>query len=180
MRARAMLLVVAAATATWACDEGKPPPTSAALRDTADQVLYGVTYLITIEGIKRIRLYSDTVYFYQPTQIADLVGVRVEFFSALGALSSTVTADEGRYEWRSGSMEARSNVIATTPDNRRLTTEILRYDRTNEQISGPSTFVFDSPDRHLEGDGFTADPDFRQVEAVRPREGRITERGERR
>lgn len=77
-------------------------------------------------------------------------------------------------------MEARSNVIATTPDNRRLTTEILRYDRTNEQISGPSTFVFDSPDRHLEGDGFTADPDFRQVEAVRPREGRITERGERR
>ncbi|MDH3289843.1 MAG: LPS export ABC transporter periplasmic protein LptC [Gemmatimonadota bacterium] len=180
MRARVMLIVAVIVTVAWGCDEGAPPPTSAALRDTADQVLYGVTYLITIEGIKRIRLFSDTVYFYQPTQIADLVGVRVEFFSALGALSSTVTAEEGRYEWRTGSMEARSNVVATTPDDRRLTTEILRYDRTQERISGPSAFVFDSPDRHLEGDGFTADPDFRQVEALRPRQGRITERPERR
>lgn len=180
MRRSVMLMTAMAAAAAWGCDEGKPPPTSAALRDTADQVLYGVTYLITIEGIKRIRLYSDTVYFYQPTQVADLVGVRVEFFSALGALSSTVTADEGQYYWRTGSMEARGNVVATTPDDRRLTTETLRYDRDDERISGPSAFIFDSPDRHLEGDGFTADPDFRQVEALRPREGRITERGERR
>ncbi len=180
MRGSAVLLMVVAAASAWACDEETPPPTSAALRDTADQVLYGVTYLITIDGIKRIRLYSDTVYFYQPTQVADLVGVRVEFFSAQGALSSTVTALEGHYEWRTGSMEARGDVVATTPDDRRLTTDTLRYERDAERISGPSAFVFDSPDRHLEGDGFTADPDFRQVEAVRPREGRITDPGARR
>jgi LPS export ABC transporter protein LptC len=144
-----------------------------ALPDTADQVLYGVVHNVTIDGLHRIRLEADTVYFYQTLQSAEMTGVKVQFYSAQGALRSTVISDEGTYEWRSGSMEARGNVIARTPDERRLTTEILQYDRPLEQISGPEAFVFDAPDRHLEGDGFTADPDFTNVTTTRPRRGRI-------
>ena len=161
------------AIAVLASDAGGPPPTPVSLPDTADQVLYGVDHNVTIDGVRRIRLEADTVYFYQTSQTAELMGVKVEFYSVQGALRSTVISDEGTYEWRSGDMEARGNVIAHTPDERRLTTEVLAYDQRSEIISGPETFVFDAPDRHLEGDGFTADPDFTSVTTSRPRRGRI-------
>jgi LPS export ABC transporter protein LptC len=110
---------------------------------------------------------------YQTAQIAELMGVRVEFYTSEGSLSSIVTSDEGTYEWRTENMEARGNVVARTPDNRELTTEVLRFDRASEQISGPEAFVFDGPDGHLEGDGFTSDPDFRDVRTTRPSRGRM-------
>ena len=165
--------VALAAGVLLACDAGGPPPTSVSLPDTADQVLYGVVHNVTIDGVRRIRLEADTVYFYQTSQRAEMVGVKVQFYSAQGELRSTVVSDEGTYEWRTGDMEARGNVLARTPDERRLTTEVLAYDQQAEMISGPEAFVFDAPDRHLEGDGFTADPDFRSVTTTRPRRGRI-------
>jgi hypothetical protein len=70
-------------------------------------------------------------------------------------------------------MEARGDVVARTPDERVLTTEVLRFSRAREEISGPEAFVFDGPDGHLEGDGFTSDPDFRNVLTDRPRRGRV-------
>jgi LPS export ABC transporter protein LptC len=136
-------------------------------------VLFGITHHITIDGILRVRLFADTTYFYQGSQTAELHGVQVEFYSPEGRLSSTVRSREGTYYWRTQEMEARRDVVGTSPDGRRLETSILRYDRTTEQISGPNSFVFDAPDRHLEGDGFTADPDLTRIEAVRPRRGRI-------
>jgi LPS export ABC transporter protein LptC len=147
--------------------------------DTADQIGFGVTHNVTIDGLLRIKLFSDTVYFYQTSQSADLIGVKVEFYSSEGRLSSTVRSLEGTYQWRTGDMEARGDVVAETPDGRRLTTSILRYDRVSAQISGTEPFVFDSPDSHLEGDGFTADPDFAVVTALGPRSGRISEAPER-
>lgn len=167
-----ILLVVVGSTALGCGDSG-PPPTGAAVPDTADQVLYRVTHWITLDGVRRIKIDSDTVYMYQAAQLAELIGVRVEFYTSEGTLSSTVTSDEGTYEWRSENMEARGDVVARTPDHRELTTEILRFDRASEQISGPEAFAFDGPDGHLEGDGFTSDPDFRNVLTDRPRRGRM-------
>jgi len=178
MHGRATLALLAVfGVAAAGCGETGPPATGAALPDSADQVLYGVTHWISLDGVRRIKIDSDTVYMYQTTQIADLHGVRVEFYSPEGRLSSTVTSTEGTYEWRTENMEARGNVVARTPDDRVLTTEILRFDRGTEQISGPEAFVFDSPDRHLEGDGFTSDPDFRDVAATGARRGRIRDSG---
>lgn len=169
--AGALLLALAAAAA---CDSGEPPTTSAP-PDTADQVLFGMEHNLTVDGVKRVRVEADTAYFYQRTQVAELLGVRVEFYSDQGALTSTVTSIEGTYFWRTGNMEARGDVLAVTPDDRRLTTTILRYDRAGDEISGPEAFVFDAPDQHLEGDGFVSDPDFTNVVTQRPRQGRMGE-----
>jgi hypothetical protein len=72
-------------------------------------------------------------------------------------------------------MEARGSVVAVTPDKRRLTTSVLRYNRATDQISGPNEFVFDAPDRHLEGESFTSDPEFKNVVTQRPRRGVVRE-----
>jgi LPS export ABC transporter protein LptC len=170
-------LLAAGVVIAVACSDSGPPPTVAAAPDSADQVLFGVVHNITLDGVLRIRLEADTAYFYSRTQTADLVGVVVQFHSPEGRPTSTVTSERGMYDWRTGNMEARGNVVAETPDRRRLTTETLRYDRATDRISGPQAFVFDSPDQHLEGDGFTSDPDFRQVETVHPRRGRIEGQG---
>lgn len=162
------LLFVGAA----ACSDAGEPPTRLAAPDSADQVLYGMTHHVTIDGVLRAQLDADTAYVYQNAQTADLVGVRVEFLSPRGTVSSTITADSGMYDFRGRDMEARGNVVAVTPDGRRLTTSILRYNRRIEEISGPAPFVFDAPDRHLEGSAFTADPEFSNVRAVEPRRGR--------
>ncbi len=62
-----------------------------------------------------------------------------------------------------------------TPDHRQLTTSVLQYNRGADQISGPDAFVFDAPDRHLEGESFTSDPEFKNVVTTRPRRGVVRE-----
>lgn len=176
---RAGLLASALLGFLVACGGVETPPTAAVAADSADQVLYGLRHNLTVEGVLRAHLEADTAYFYQSAQRADLVGVAVVFFSPEGRQTSRLTSQAGAYDWRTGNMEARGNVVAVTPDGRRLTTSVLRYHRATDQISGPSQFVFDAPDRHLEGESFTADPEFKNVVTTRPRRGTVRE-GERR
>ena len=167
------------AAASVACEGAGEPPITLTASDSADQVLFEFRTTITIDGVRRVHLEADTAYFYQRVQQAELIGVHVEFFSVTGEHTSTITSIDGTYDWRTQNMEARGDVVATTPDNRRLTTDTLRYDHQRNEIYGPTAFVFDAPDRHLEGDAFTSDPDFERVETVRPRRGRIGEVGNR-
>ncbi len=155
------------------CGGTETPTFTLSTADSADQVFFGLEHNLTLDGVLRANVRADTAYFYQETQRADLKGVEVIFYSPTGQETSRLTSREGSYDWRTGNMEARGDVVAVTPDGRRLTTSILRYDRASNRIAGPAPFVFDAPDRHLEGDGFTSDPDFRNVVTTRPRRGRI-------
>ncbi len=158
-----------------ACGGVDTPPTASVVRDSADQVLFKMKHNLTLDGVLRAHLEADTAFVYQSSQRADLVGVSVIFYSPAGTETSRLTSQTGTYDWRSGDMEAKGNVVAVTPDHRRLTTSVLSYNRTSDKISGPSAFVFDAPDRHLEGDGFTADPEFKDVLTTRPRRGIVRE-----
>ncbi len=175
-RPMALAAVVAATLITAAagvgCGDVGQPPVAESLPDSADQILFGTKLNLTIDGVVRVKLEADTAFFYEASRKAELRTVRVQFLSPQGLLSSTITSHEGTYDWRTNNMEARGDVLAVTPDGRRLTTTILRYQRGTDEISGPEPFVFDAPDSHLEGDAFTADPDFRNVVATRPRRGR--------
>ncbi len=44
----------------------------------------------------------------------------------------------------------------------------MRYRQLDNQVSSDQSFVFNAPGRHIEGDGFTSDPEFRNVTALRP------------
>ena len=50
-----------------------------------------------------------------------------------------------------------------------LRTEVLRYNQAQNKVSSDKAFVFDEPARHIEGEGFTSDPDFKVVTAIRPK-----------
>ncbi len=162
---------IAYAAVVMACSGMEGPPTTVVGADSADRIAFGVGHNVTTNGILRVRIEADTTYFYDASQTAELRQLTIIFFSAEGIETSRITADWGNYELQTGNMIARTNVVGTTPDGRRLTTSELTYDRLGNRLKTDAEFVFDSPEEHLEGSGFTADPDFRNVRATDIRGG---------
>jgi len=151
-----------------ACDTGIKPTATISAADSADQVLTGMSHYITNDGIQRAHVRADTSYMYSPSQTAELRNVHITFYDTRGAQTSTLTSREGTYHWRSGDMEARGNVVVVRIDGATLRTEVLHYSQAKSQVSSDRPFVFDEPTRHIEGQGFTSDPDFKVVTATRP------------
>ena len=167
---RLVILVAAVAIAlSAACGDGGKPTATMTAADTADQILIKMTHFVTIDGVQRAKVEADTAYFYSPTQRAELRKVQITFFDARGAETTNLTAREGTYHWQSGDMEGRGKVRAVTTDGRKLTTEVLRYSQPRNEVSSDRDFVFDAPNRHIEGEGFTSDPEFRNLTTKRPR-----------
>lgn len=161
--------VALTATAIIACSDGVRPTATMQAADTADQVLFGMVHVVTTDGVVRARVRADTAFFYGATQRAELRHVTVTFYDLTGTESSTLTAQEGTYHWRTGDMEGRHDVLVVTTDGRRLTTDVLRFSQGRNQVTSDRPFVFDAPDRHIEGEGFTSDPSFKNVVALRPK-----------
>jgi LPS export ABC transporter protein LptC len=150
-------------------DTGARPTTTVQAPDSADQVLEGFSHYVTNNGVLRSRVEADTAFFYESTQMNELHHVKVVFFDLKGAESSTLTAKRGTYRWQDGSMQATGNVVVVSPDGRRLTTEVLKYDNATNTISTDRPFTFDRGEEHLEGNSFRSDPDFKNVVTDRPR-----------
>ncbi|HEV8265498.1 MAG TPA: LPS export ABC transporter periplasmic protein LptC [Gemmatimonadales bacterium] len=143
---------------------GMQPTATQAVLDSADQVLIGMTHYVTQAGLQRARVRADTAFFFSNTQTAELRKVHVTFYDARGAETSTLTAREGTYHWRTQDMEGRGNVVVVrNSDGGTLHTEAMRYSQTRNEVTSDVAFTFDSPTQHLKGVGFTADPDFRNV-----------------
>jgi LPS export ABC transporter protein LptC len=151
------------------CDSGIKPTATTTAADSADQVLINMSHYVTNAGIQRTHVRADTAFFYSPSQTAELRNVHITFYDQRGAETSTLTSHEGTYRWRTGDMEARGNVVVVRTDGATLRTEVLRYSQTKNEVTSDKPFVFDEPTRHIEGEGFTSDPDFKVVTAIKPK-----------
>ena len=155
--------------AASACDTGIKPTATISAADSADQVLDSMSHYMTSGGVQRAHVLADTAYFYSPSQTAELRQVHITFYDTRGAQTSTLTSREGTYHWRTGDMEARGSVVVVRTDGATLRTEVIRYSQAKNQVSSDRAFIFDEPTRHIEGEGFTSDPDFKVVTALRPK-----------
>ena len=165
-----LLLDVVMGGAAVACDDGiQPQDVVQPAPDAADQMLINMTHQLTRNGIVRAKVEADTTYMHTTAGVADLRKVRVTFYDAQGNETSTLTSNVGTYQLRSGDMEGRGDVVVLTQDGRQLTTEVLRYVQAKDSVFSDVPFVFDSPGRHIEGEGFVSDPSFRTVIAKQPR-----------
>jgi LPS export ABC transporter protein LptC len=163
-------LVLTVLVLTSSCSSGVKPTATVTAADTADQVLIDMTHYVTSDGVVRARVRADSAYFYQPLQVAELRNVHITFYDTDGNETSTMTAREGTYHWATGDMEGRGNVVVVgAGDGRTLKSEVMRYRQQTNQVSSDKPFVFDAPGRHVEGDGFVSDPNFRNVTAQHPR-----------
>ena len=164
-----LLLGVLAGAFALACEGGSRPTATISPADTADQVLLGMSHYVTQDGVQRARVRADTAYFYSASQSAALRVVHITFYGATGAEASTLTAREGTYQWRTGDMEATGNVVVVTTDKRTLRTDALHFSQVKNEVTADGPFVFDGPNRHIEGEGFVSDPEFKNVAAKHPK-----------
>jgi LPS export ABC transporter protein LptC len=163
-------LLDAFALTSFACSNGAKPTATVTAADTADQVLIDMTHYVTNDGVVRARVRADTAFFYQNSQSVEMRNVHITFYDTDGRETSTMSAKDGTYHWATGDMEGRGSVVVVgAGDGRTLKSEVMRYKQATNQVSSDQPFVFDGPDRHIKGEGFTSDPDFRNVTALRPK-----------
>jgi len=169
-----MLLAGCALFAGAACrDSGATPPVAVrALPDTADQTMFGVRLVLADRGIQRALLQADTAFTYEDNTRTELRNVRTTFFTETGVKNGTLTSRQGTYNVRSGTMEARGDVVVISEDGRRLETPHLRYDPTRNEISSDSAFVLTQPQETITGIGFIADPNLNNVRVIKAASGR--------
>src|SRR5256886_3838194 len=152
-----------------ACKSGTPVTATQAVLDSADQVLLGMSHYVTESGVLRARVRADTAYFFSNAQRAELRNVHVTFYDVTGRATSTLTSKEGTHHWRTGDMQARGTVVVIRDkDGGTMRTEVMDYNQARNQVSSDKPFVFDAPERHAKGDGFTSDPEFKNITAKRP------------
>jgi LPS export ABC transporter protein LptC len=140
-----------------------------AAADTADQLMIGLTQYITENGVRKAYLEADTAFLYENAGRADLKKVKVTFFGPAGDTSSVVTGKFGFYDWRTGKMETREDVLVLLSNGGRLTTSVLRYEQSRNEVSTDQHYVYVAPNQNMEGEGFVTDPSLSQFRTQRPR-----------
>ncbi len=139
------------------------------LADSADQVLYHTKSVVTDGGVMKAEVYGDTAYVFDDNTRVEMRGVRTVFFTVTGAKNAVLTSREGTYNTRTNNMEARGNVVVVSEDGRRLTTPVLRYSQTRNEISSDTSFTLTDSNatRQMIGIGFTSDPDMNNMKCFR-------------
>jgi LPS export ABC transporter protein LptC len=159
-------LCVCALVVLAACSKAGPDRIGqvAQAADSADQLMISMSTNLTAEGVRTGHLEADSAFVYENSGHTDLKKIKVTFFTPSGVQTSILTSDAGWYRMRSGEMEARGNVVVVRTDGARLTTSILRYDQSKNQVSTDRPYTwYEPPDRHLAGTGFISDPTFSNI-----------------
>ena len=162
---RAILSALLGCTTLVGCSSKKEPPvaTHSPLADSADQVMFNASFVLTDKGLSRAQMQGDTLYFFDDNTRIESDNPHITFFTATGARDAVLTARHGTSNTRSNNMIARGNVVVVSEDGRRLTTEELIYNQFKNEISSDSAFVLTEPDRRLEGVGFRSDPNMQNI-----------------
>jgi LPS export ABC transporter protein LptC len=173
MRARARCGTAIAGAVVLAlsigCSSGKPLPVAVRnpLADSADQVLYHTKSVLTDGGVMKAEVYGDTAYVFDDNTRVEMRGVRTVFFTVTGAKNAVLTSRQGTYNTRTNNMEARGDVVVVSEDGRHLTTPILRYFQSRNEISSDTSFTLTDSAHQMIGIGFTSDPDMNNMHCMR-------------
>jgi LPS export ABC transporter protein LptC len=132
--------------------------------DSADQLMIRMRTNLTNEGVRTGYLEADSAFVYENAGHTDLKNIRVTFYTPSGVATSVLTAEAGWYRMITKEMEARGNVVVVRTDGARLTTSILKYDQSKNQVSTDQPYTwYEPPDRHLAATGFISDPTFSNI-----------------
>src|SRR5687768_12330068 len=163
---RPMELIVAAilfgAGILIGCDDKAQPPVvgGSPLVDSADQVVFGLRFKVSDQGMSRAEVDADTAFFFDDNTRAELRNVGLTFFTTTGARDAYLTSRPGTYPSRTGNMPARDSGGVVPEGDRRLEREELRYGHVADEVSRDRACVMTEPGRSVAGIGFRCDPNL--------------------
>jgi LPS export ABC transporter protein LptC len=145
-----------------ACSDTQGPPVTQQmlLPDSAEQMAFGVSFVLTDDGVRRAVVKADTLLTYDQNTREELRKINATFFALTGEQDGVLTALAGSHSSRLGTMEARGDVLVISREGERLTTPHLRYDPSRNEISSDSAFTLTQGERVTKGVGFVSNPDM--------------------
>lgn len=151
------------------CRKSTKPPVAdgPSLADSAEQILYDTRMVLTNSGVQRGELFADTIYVFNDQTRFVLRRVRSSFNTATGAPNGTLRSDRGTYDRRTQILEGYGNVVVTSTDGKRLTSNHLKYSQGTNQISSDSAFTLLRGKDVQRGIGFTSDPNITVFKCLR-------------
>jgi LPS export ABC transporter protein LptC len=145
-----------------ACQDTSPPPVAGtrSLVDSADQVMFNATFLLTTKGIQRGQLIADTMFALEEGTKFDARIAHVNFTTETGAPQGTMDAKKGIYSTRTQILEGWGDVVVKLVDGRMLKSPHVIYNQVTHQITGDTTFTLYRGTDAVHGIGFTANESF--------------------
>lgn len=166
-----MLAVAVMTIVAEGCRETSQPPVGdVALSDSADQIIFDGRFFITQSGVKRGEMRADTIYVFNDNSKFLLRQVDGDFSTETGSPNGTIRADHGTYDRRTKVLDGYGNVVVTSTEGDRLTSNHLRYTESADEISSDSAYTIVRKGDVSRGIGFRSDPnlqDFRCLRACR-------------
>ncbi len=175
------LRAVAALSAVFALNAAKCPGRKAAVKpvvaktsaipDSANQVLFGSSSVLTDRGVNKGLLLSDTAFLYDDGSRLEFRRVHFTFYTAMGLKDGVMTSRSAVYNSRQSRLEAMGDVVVTRNDSTRLASQQLVYDQMRNQIYTDSAFVLNKPEKQFSGVGFESDPQLTNWKCLRACKG---------
>jgi LPS export ABC transporter protein LptC len=99
-----------------------------------DQVIENSTIIFSEKGIKSAAIHAAEVAVYEKLDLKKATKLHVDFYDQEGNLTSVLVADSGLIQEKKQKFEARGNVVVTTQEGVKLTTESLRWNPETNKI----------------------------------------------
>lgn len=166
---KAVLMIVAAlGIAASGCRKTSKPPVAAevALSDSADQVIFDGRFFVTQSGVSRGEMRADTIFVFNDNSKFMLRRISGEFSTETGAPNGTIRADRGTYDRRIRILDGFGNVVVTSTEGDRLTSNHLRYTEAADEISSDSAYTIVRKGDTSRGIGFRSDPNLRDFRCL--------------
>jgi LPS export ABC transporter protein LptC len=152
--------------------------------DMPDQEVTDFVLTETDAGRPQWTLYARWAATYTARNIVVAKNIRVDFFDEKGARSSELTAREGEIQQLTRDMTARGNVVLTTTEGTRMTTDELHFGNQQQLITSDRLVRVEREGDALEGVGFSSDTDLKHFEfrsqvnaTVRSKSGALAQPG---
>lgn len=126
----------------------------------------------TDSGYARIQVFAKLAETYsKPEQVIKLRdGVKINFFSENGQITSVLTALYGEIHQEKGTMFVRDSVqLYNYEKKKRLETEELHWDQKDSTIYTDKAVVIRTPEAILFGQGIRTKQDFSSADFFQPR-----------
>lgn len=161
--------VLSLALAAAGCSRPAEPPLTRvpSLVDSAEQVLFNVSTILTDKGVERGTMTADTAFVFHDQTQFDFRVVHVAFRDSIGAPGGTMVADSGRYDMRTEVLEGWGHVVITSTKGERLETPQLKYNQATNVITSDTSFVLTQGDKVQRGIGLITDPDLLHIRILR-------------
>jgi LPS export ABC transporter protein LptC len=149
-------------------DSGEPPLVAEEilqLNPEASQVVFNMQHHMDSEGVRRAYVEADTAYYLENQSLVELRVLKVTFYDSNGAEASILTSKEGRYDWGTGDMIAKVDVVVQNSKGERIETTVLNYNRIRDRLwSEEPTRMMYADGTIIEGTAFESDSRMEVIE----------------